>query len=94
MPDPESDLEARKRRIRFRAGHRGMKETDLLFGRLAAEVLDDLDEPGVAAFERLLDVPDVEVVSWVSGNAEVPREYAGPLVDRLLSYRFDTDSYG
>ncbi len=94
MPDPASELEARKRRIRFRAAHRGMKETDLLFGRLAAEVLDDLDEAGVAAFERLLDVPDVDVVAWVSGNAEVPREHAGPLVDRLLSYRFDTDSYG
>ncbi len=94
MPDPGSDLEARKRRIRFRAGHRGMKETDLLFARLADEVLDGLDERGVAAFERLLDVPDVDIVAWVSGNAEVPAEHAGPLVDRLLSYRFNTDSYG
>ncbi|WP_038034113.1 succinate dehydrogenase assembly factor 2 [Thermopetrobacter sp. TC1] len=87
------DLDARKRRIRFRATHRGMKELDILFGRLAREVLDDLDEAGVSAFERLLEVPDIEVLSWVSGTAPVPEDYRSFLTDRLLTYRFDVADY-
>ncbi len=94
MPSIDKPLALRKRAILWRARHRGMKETDILFGRLAEEVLEHLDETGVAAFEALLEVPDTEVVSWMSGASPVPEEYRGPLTDRLLSYRFDTDSYG
>ncbi len=86
MPD---DLALRKRRILFRANHRGMKETDLLFGRLAREVLDDLDEAGVAAFERLLDVPDQEIIAWISGQAPAPAACRGKLARRLAAMRFD-----
>ncbi len=91
MPD---DLLLRKRRILWRARHRGMKETDLLFGRLAEEVLDDLDEQGVADFEALLDVPDTVFLSWMSGAEEIPLAFRGPLMDLLLSYRFSADDYG
>ncbi len=87
------NLDARKRRILFRATHRGMKELDILFGRLAREVLDSLDETGVVSFERLLEVPDIEVLSWVSGSMPIPEGFRSPLTDRLLSYRFDIADY-
>jgi len=86
MPD---DLAMRKRRILFRANHRGMKETDMLFGRLAREVLDDLDEAGVAAFERLLDVPDQEIIAWISGHGPQPQAARCALGRRLAAMRFD-----
>ena len=90
----ENGLNARKRRILFRAKHRGMKETDLLLGRLADEVLAGLDEAGVAAFERLLEVPDALILDWVAGEAVPPPEHDTELLARLRSYWFDTDSYG
>ena len=90
----ENDLNARKRRIRFRAKHRGMKEMDLLLGRLADEVLEQLDADGVAEFERLLEVPDAELMDWIAGAGTPPPALDGPLLARLRDYRFDTDSYG
>lgn len=81
-------LQARKRRIRVRATHRGMKELDLLLGRLAEEVLDDLDEAGVAAFERLLEVPDGLLLAWIGGQAAAPAAHDGPLLRRLKQYHF------
>ena len=91
MPD---DLLLRKRRILWRARHRGMKETDMLFGRLAKEVLDDLDERAVADFEALLEVPDTVFLAWMSGAEEIPPAFCGPLMDLLLSYRFSADDHG
>lgn len=91
--DRAAALAVRKRRIRWRADHRGMKETDILFGRLADEMLEGLDERGVAEFERLLDAPDLEVVAWATGEAEPPEEYRSALLERLLSFSFDRDSY-
>lgn len=90
----DSDLEARRRRIRFRATHRGMKETDILLGRLAREELDDLDEAGLSAFERLLEVPDADILAWVSGTQAVPPEHDGPLIKRLRAYVFRPADYG
>ena len=97
---PESDLNARKRRIRYRAVHRGMKEMDLLLGRLADDVLPGLDEAGVAAFELLLEVPDADLLSFVSGQQVALPErvldnaHARALLERLKGYRFFTGSYG
>ncbi len=90
----EDMLKLRKRRIRFRAAHRGMKELDLLFSRLAEEVLEELDEAGVAEFERLLEVPDAVVLAWVAREEEPPAEYDGPLLRRLLAYEFGPRDYG
>ena len=91
MSGDKQDLELRKKRIRWRAGHRGMKETDMLFGRLAEEELERMGPEDVTAFERLLEVPDNEFLSWISGAAEIPSGYHGPLMEKLLSYRFGSD---
>ena len=90
----DADLNARKRRILFRAKHRCMKEMDLLLGRLADEMLPGLDEAGVAAFERLLEVPDAVLMDWVAGAGTPPPEHDTELLARLKGYRFDTESYG
>ncbi len=90
----KSDLNARKRRILFRAKHRGMKEMDLLLGRLADEMLETLDQESVAQFERLLEVPDAELMDWIAGAGTPPPELDGELLARLRAYRFDADSYG
>ena len=90
----EADLNRRKRRILFRAKHRGMKETDLLLGRLADEVLPGLDEEGVAAFERLLAVPDAVILDWVAGEATPPPEHDTALLRHLKGYFFTPGSYG
>jgi antitoxin CptB len=55
------DVERRRRRAVFRAGHRGTKEMDWLIGRFAEARLAGMPQEGLAAFERLLLVPDPEL---------------------------------
>lgn len=86
---PQRDLESldiRRRRLHFRAWHRGMREVDLLLGRFADATIFALDESELAGFEALLDVPDPEVLAWVIGEADVPAETDSPLVRRLLAF--------
>jgi antitoxin CptB len=80
------DIGARRRRLRFRAWHRGMREVDLLLGRFADAVIEDLDETELAGFEALLDVPDPDVLAWITGELAVPPDDDTPLLRRLLSF--------
>jgi antitoxin CptB len=52
------DVESRRRRAAFRAGHRGTKEMDWLVGRFAQARLANMTAEELARFERALTVPD------------------------------------
>ena len=61
------DIEVRRRRAAWRAGHRGTKELDLLVGRFAEERLAAMTEKELDRFERFLAVSDPEIQSWLLG---------------------------
>lgn len=82
----ETDLAMRRRRALFRAGHRGMREMDILMGGFAAAELGRLDAEELAAFEALLELPDREVYAWLSGEAAPPPGQDTPLLRRLLAF--------
>lgn len=79
-------LDIRRKRARYRAWHRGTKEMDLIMGRFADAELASMGEEDIAAFERLIEIGDPELYSWVLGNAAVPRELAHPLIERLKAF--------
>jgi antitoxin CptB len=79
-------LDPRRRKLLFRCWHRGMREVDLIMGRFADAAVDDLSEDELAEFERLIDVPDHEVLAWVTGEAAVPAAYDTPLFRRLRDF--------
>lgn len=76
------ELEYRRKRLRFRAWHRGTKEADLLLGRFADANLDGFDDDGLARFEALLARSDPEIMDWMTGAAEPPDD---PVVARLIA---------
>jgi antitoxin CptB len=80
------DLDVRRKRLHFRAWHRGMREVDLLLGRFADETIASLDESELAGFETLLDVPDRQILAWLTGEAAVPAEADSGLLRRLLDF--------
>jgi len=69
---PAENTETRRRRLRYQASYTGMKETDLLLGRFAAQYLDQLDDSQLDDFEALLDAGDSQIYAWVMGNDTVP----------------------
>jgi antitoxin CptB len=76
-------LDARRRRILFRAWRRGMREMDLVMGQFADAQLPGLSEAELDQFERLLDAPDPSVLAWITGEEPVPAVHDTPLFARL-----------
>jgi antitoxin CptB len=81
------DLGLRRKRLLFRAAHRGIKEADLLIGTFAAKHVAAMDGAELDAFESLLEHEDAKLVRWITGQAEPPPEADGPLMARLRAHR-------
>ncbi len=79
-------LDERRRRLLFRAWHRGMREMDLILGRFADANIDRLADRELDEFECLMDLPDGEVLNWLTGAIAVPAEHDGPLFQQLREY--------
>jgi len=82
----ELDLETRRRRLRFRAWHRGIRETDLIMGRFADAHLETFTMDDMAEFEGLLEIPDRDVLDWVTGASPVPETEMTPMLARILAF--------
>jgi antitoxin CptB len=80
-------LDARRRRLLFRAWHRGMREVDLITGRFADAHIATLSEAEVDDFERLMDVPEPDLLNWVMGAEATPDEFDTSLFRRMRDYR-------
>jgi len=83
------DIETRRRRLIFRATHRGFKEADLVCGLFAQAHVPTMDEAELEALEALLEAPDQELFSWIVGREPAPANYDGPMFRRLRAFRTD-----
>lgn len=80
-------LDVRRRKLLFRAWHRGLREVDLILGRFADGRIADLTEAELTEFETLMDVPDGELLAWLTGEAAVPPAHDGPLFHQLRHFQ-------
>ena len=81
-----ADLDPRRRKILFRSWHRGMRETDLIMGRFADAEIAALSEEELDEFERLIEVIDRDLLSWITGEAPVPENYDTALFRKLKAF--------
>ena len=70
-----SDLDPRRRKVLFRSWHRGTREMDLVLGRFADAEIDRLSDEELTIYEALIDAPDREIFSWITGTEATPAEY-------------------
>ncbi len=82
-----SDIETTRKRLHFRAWHRGTKESDLILGRFADSHLAEMSADDLAEFDKILDRLDAEVMDWITGREPVPANLRSPLLDKLLVFR-------
>lgn len=80
------DIEARRRRARFRAWHRGMKEMDLLLGGYADAHVASMDGEELAAFEVLMEIVDRDLFKWLTGEEPVPAEHDTPMFRAICAH--------
>ena len=81
-------LERRRKRLAFRAWHRGMKELDLLIGGFADRHLAELNPAQLDLFEALLDVPEPLMYGWLMGQDRPPAEFDHDVMHLLLDFKY------
>jgi antitoxin CptB len=79
-------LDVRRRKILFRAWHRGTREMDLLMGRFADAALAGMSDAELDEFERLIEVPDPDLFSWIMGEADAPADYDTAVFRKLKAF--------
>ena len=77
--DPPT-LDVRRRRLLFRATHRGTHENDLLIGGYVAARIGALTEADIIALEQLMELPDTDLADWLTGRQPIPPEADSPLL--------------
>lgn len=85
-------LDALRRKLGFRAWHRGTREADLLIGSFADRNLAAFDGKMLAQFERLLAENDPDIYDWMTGRRDVPPEHDNEVTHLLREFRFATRS--
>lgn len=80
------ETETRRKRLLWRATHRGIKEMDLILGGFVVKHLELFSEAEIADLERIMDIPDQDMLSWATKQADVPPEHSSPLLIRILAY--------
>ena len=83
-PEP---AEIHRKRLLWRATHRGIKEMDLLVGGYAHAHLAGMDEANLQEFTQLLELPDQDLLSWATGVVEVPPQHDSTLLRAVLAFR-------
>jgi antitoxin CptB len=80
-------LDERRRRLLFRAWHRGMREVDLITGPFADAYIGTLSNAELDGFERLLEVPEPELLAWVMGQEPTPQSFDTPVFRKMCDLK-------
>ncbi len=80
-------LDPRRKRLLYRANHRGMRELDMLIGQFAESRVATLSDAEADEFERLLDVQDPDMLAWITGVQPVPAEVNTPFFREMVAFQ-------
>jgi antitoxin CptB len=81
----EPPRDARRRRLLFRANHRGTHEADLLVGGYIAARIETFTEADLDALEELLELPDTDLADWLSGRSPIPPYADSPMLRAMCA---------
>jgi antitoxin CptB len=85
MSEPESaSQQGRRRRLLYRATHRGTYENDILLGGFVRRHLDAMPESELAALEAVLELPENDLADWLTGRMPIPDEVESVLLLRRI----------
>ena len=83
-PNPATAvLDVRRRRLLFRATHRGTHENDLMLGGFVRGRIAQFNEAELEAVEAILEIPDVDLADWLSGRRAVPEGAGSPMLQAM-----------
>ncbi|MCZ2158790.1 succinate dehydrogenase assembly factor 2 [Bartonella sp. 220] len=81
-----NQLDARRRRLVFRAWHRGIREMDLIFGHYVNAHIAGMSDKMLSELEYILSFDDRDLLTWVTGEILPPFEVDSPLFRDIINY--------
>jgi antitoxin CptB len=79
-------ISIRRRRLEYRAAHRGTRELDMLLGPYAAAHLGAMTEPELDSFEQLLTEAETDLQGWLLSQSEPPLPVRA-LIARIVAFK-------
>ncbi|MDD9798611.1 MAG: succinate dehydrogenase assembly factor 2 [Alphaproteobacteria bacterium] len=86
IPKNIAEFDDRRKKLYFQSSRRSMKEMDIIFTAFAMAVLAELTEAQLDEYERLLTMPDTDLLAWATGRAPVPNNERFALLDRFIDF--------
>jgi antitoxin CptB len=83
----------RRRRMLYRATHRGTYENDLMVGGFVTRHIDSMDDAELDALEAVMAFPDVELADWLTGRKPFPAEADSPMLRRIRDAAADVAQF-
>lgn len=80
---PSDPLDARRRRLLFRATHRGTYENDLIVGGFVRARIAAFTDAELDALEEVMELPEADLADWLTGRRPVPPEVDSPMLRAL-----------
>jgi antitoxin CptB len=85
--DAGEDIAMRRRRLKYRAWHRGTREMDLVLGPYADAHADGLGAGELLRLETLMDEEDIDLLKWVMGQETPPPAVDHALLAEIIAFR-------
>jgi antitoxin CptB len=89
MDTHEQKLDVERKRLLWRAMHRGIKEMDLIVGGFALARLESMSASELVEFAQILELPDQDLLAWVTLQEPVPQSLTSPFLRELISFKPD-----
>ncbi len=79
-PSPSHALDHRRRRILFRATHRGTYENDILIGGYVRARIAVFTDADLDALEEVMELPDAMLADWLTGRQPILADCDTPML--------------
>ncbi len=77
-------MDDRRKRLLYRATHRGTKEADVIIGGYFTATVAGLTDAQLAEAEVLLEENDLDLTDWLMGRQPVPERWRGTIFDDVM----------
>lgn len=88
MVEITENIQTKRKRLIFRAWHRGTREMDLLLGSFADTHVPGFAEDQLAQFDELLRENDPDIYGWYTGREDPGAALKGPVLDLFMAHQF------
>jgi antitoxin CptB len=75
-----------RKRLLYKATHRGIREADVLIGAFAKENIHKMVESELSEFDKLLDESDVEILAWAMDQSKITEPKYGAVLQQFCHF--------